>query len=253
MSHPAPPPPPAAQDEPRSVESRVEDDARPVIERLREDLIFGTWQPGERLRPQAMRERYGTTASVLREHLLRLSGEGLVALEEQRGFSAIRPDAQSFFEVRHLRLLLECEGARLSIRNGDLEWEAELAAAHHKLAHIEHRMRDSNDLRAHIEMWSRHDQAFHTALLAACGSDLLLREHARVYERFRLHVVAELRSWGYRGIVNVEEHGAILEAALARDPAACCAALDAHLAIYRNRDPRPVDPLPAPQTLSETA
>ena len=212
--------------------------SRAIVARLREDLIFGTWKPGERLRPQALRERYDTTSGTLREALIRLAGEGLVEMEEQRGFSTMRPTPETFHQVRHLRLLIECEGARLSILRGDLEWEADLNAAHHRLAHIEHRMRDADDLAEHIQMWSRHDQAFHEALMAACGSDLLKREHERVYERFRMHVVAELQQWGFRGALNVEEHGAILAAALDRDAAACAAALDAHLAIYRSREKR---------------
>ena len=220
--------------------------SRAVVERLRDDLIFGTWPPGARLKPPSLRERYETTSSALREALIRLAGEGLVEVEEQRGFSTIRPTPETFHEVRHLRLLLECEGARLAIRNGDLEWEADLNAAHHRLAHIEQRMRGSDDIREHIQMWSRHDQAFHVALMAACGSHLLMREHARVYERFRMHVVAELHSWGFRGALNVEEHGAILSAALDRDADACCTALDAHLAIYRSRDDTPGDPFTTP-------
>lgn len=215
---------------------------RQLTEQLREDLIFGTWAPGERLRPQALRARYETTSSALREALIRLAGEGLVEMEEQRGFSTIRPSPETFHEVRHMRLLVECEGARLSIRRGDLEWEADLNAAHHRLAHIEQRMRGADDIRDYIQMWSRHDQAFHVALMAACGSDLLMREHARIYERFRMHVVAELQQWGFRGELNVEEHGAILAAALDRDAAACCEALDAHLEIYRSREERPLDP-----------
>ena len=218
---------------------------RAVIERLRDDLIFGTWPPGERLRPQSLRERYDTTSGTLREALIRLAGEGLVDVEEQRGFSTIRPTPETFHEVRHLRLVLECEGARLAIRKGDLEWEADLNAAHHRLAHIEHRMRDADDLRQYIQMWSRHDQAFHVALMSACGSDLLMREHARIYERFRMHVVAELHHWGFRGELNVEEHGAILAAALERDAETCCTALDAHLAIYRSREEPLHDPFSA--------
>ena len=71
-----------------------------AYEMLRDGLIWGRWSPGEKLKPQHLKESFSTTSSALREALIRLAGEGFVSFEEQRGFSTIRPTRESFHELR---------------------------------------------------------------------------------------------------------------------------------------------------------
>src|ERR1700675_4340868 len=54
--------------------------------RIRTDIIFGKLAPGEKLKLDRLREHYGASVSTLRELLNRLSSEGLVVAEGQRGF-----------------------------------------------------------------------------------------------------------------------------------------------------------------------
>lgn len=206
-----------------------------VYDRLRENLIIGAFAPGTKLKPQYLKDQLSCTTGVVREALIRLAGEGLVDFESQRGFRAIVPTEKSFYEVTHLRTLIECEGARLSIQNGDMDWEADLIAAHHKLAHLEERMRSEADLRSLLEVWSRYEWTFHSTLLSACGSDLLKEQHRAIFDKFRLHLLAKARSFGFRGEVTIREHGDILAAALARDVDACQQAIQKHFRIYRSR------------------
>lgn len=206
-----------------------------VYEKLRDGLIWGQWPPGTKLKPQHLKEAFSTTASALREALIRLAGEGFVDFEEQRGFSTMRPSRQSFQQLRHLRVLLEKEGARLSITNGDLEWETNLAAAHHSLSYLEAKMKASDDLSGYIKMWSRMDAQFHKALIAACGSELLIQEYRSIYDKYRLHAVVELRTFGFRGEITIAEHATIFDAATARDVSACQKAIEDHVTIYRSQ------------------
>ena len=203
---------------------------------LRGGLIWGRWQQGEKLKPQHLKSEFSTTSGALREALIRLAGEGFVSFEEQRGFSTIKPSRESFLELRHLRMLLEVEATRMSIGNGDLEWETNLSAAHHRLVYLEEKMRGTADLRSFIKWWSRYDQQFHEVLISACGSALLRQQYRSIYDKFRLHAVSELRTYGFRGEVTTNEHNDILTAAIARDADACVAAIDRHVTIYRNSD-----------------
>ena len=57
-----------------------------AYERLRSDIVFGRLPPGQRLRLEALRSSYGVGIGTLREILSRLSAEGLVVAEGQRGF-----------------------------------------------------------------------------------------------------------------------------------------------------------------------
>ena len=36
----------------------------------------------------------------------------------------------------------------------------------------------------HAETWKRYDREFHRALIAACGSQVLLETHAQIYDRY---------------------------------------------------------------------
>lgn len=204
-----------------------------AYQQLREGLIWGRWKPGEKLKPQHLKQVFEYTSGALREALIRLAGEGFVQFEEQRGFSTVKPSRKSFQEIRDLRVLLECEGARLSILNGDLEWEANLIAAHHKLVHLEEKMRGEKDISGFIKIWSRYDWEVHQSLVAACNSDHLKEYYRAVFDKFRLHAVSELRAYGFRGKITISEHAKIVSHALARDAASCAEAIDDHLRIYR--------------------
>ena len=212
-----------------------------VYDRLREHLIHGAYDPGMKLKPQLLKDELGCSAGVLREALVRLAGEGLVQFEAQRGFRTIEPTERTFYEIAHLRTLIETEGARLSMVHGDMEWEANLSAAHHKLAHLEERMRHAENLAGQLEIWTRYEWDFHQALIAACGSALLQELHQQIFDKFRLYAVVEASSFGFRGAVTIREHQQVLEAALARDPARCAQAIEEHFQIYRRRQKAGMD------------
>ncbi|MEX2520524.1 MAG: GntR family transcriptional regulator [Paracoccaceae bacterium] len=204
-----------------------------VYERLREDIVAGLLAPGQKIKPKQYAPRYAASAAAIREALLRLAAEGFVESAPQRGFRTLKPSAESVWEIAHFRILIESEGARLSILNGGVDWEANLTAAHHRLSHLEARMRGEALNREQLRYWSGCDQIFHVALIAACGSNRILDQHRAIFDQFKQHVIVQDPLLGYRGEDLVEEHGAILTAALDRDPAACAAALRSHFETYR--------------------
>src|SRR5262245_1055433 len=57
-----------------------------VLDRLRDDIVSGRLAASEKLRVQDLSERYGVGASPLREALSRLTADGLVENESNRGF-----------------------------------------------------------------------------------------------------------------------------------------------------------------------
>ena len=57
-----------------------------VYRRIRTDIIFGRAKPGQKLRLDRLKDEYQASVSTLREILNRLSSEGLVLAEGQRGF-----------------------------------------------------------------------------------------------------------------------------------------------------------------------
>jgi len=64
--------------------------ASSVYDRLRGDILSGSLPPGEKLRTEALRSRYEVGNSPIREALNRLSADGLVTREDQKGFRVAR-------------------------------------------------------------------------------------------------------------------------------------------------------------------
>ena len=175
----------------------------------------------------------GSTTSVdtvtIREALLRLSSLGLVDFQEQRGFLLPVRSPQLQHDLTQFRIFLEAEGACLSIRSGDVGWEARLAAAHHKLSHIEMRARDRIGDVEILRFWAEAEREFHQTLIDACGSEVLKSTHAGIYDRFRQQVITIDRNFVYVP-ENIIQHKAILDAVLARDEALTRKRITEHLA-----------------------
>ena len=193
--------------------------------RIRADIVFGRLPPGERLTLDRMRDAYEVGVSTLREMLSRLSSEGLIVAEGSRGFQVTPISAANLREVAAMRCLLESHALRLSFEAGDMDWEGGVVAAHHKLASMERRMA-AGERSATAETWKHYDREFHRALIAACGSQVLLETHAQIYDRYlRYQMVAAV----YRGDVAAIEHRRLLDAALKRDWKAAQATLEKHV------------------------
>lgn len=207
-----------------SIELMATSIADRAYDRIRADIVFGRLIPGARLRLDRLADTYGASVSTLREILSRLSSEGLVIAEGQRGFRVTPVSPAGFEDVAAMRLLLETYALPLSFAAGDLEWESRVVAAHHKLATMERRMlaRDSES----TELWKRYDREFHQALIEACGSQTLLDLYGGVFDQYlRYQMVAVV----FRGETAAEEHRMLLDCALTRNADKACAVLTQHV------------------------
>ncbi|RWX81196.1 GntR family transcriptional regulator [Neorhizobium lilium] len=180
--------------------------------KIRADILFGRLGPGQKLKLDSLKESYETSISTLREILNRLSSEGLVLAEGQRGFEVSPVSVADLKEIAALRLLLETHALDQSFAHGDMDWEARLVSAHYKLARMERIMKTGDTSQA--ENWKRYDWEFHQALISACGSKLLMETHAVVFDKYLRYQMVAL---SYRGDVASREHQQMLDAALRRD------------------------------------
>ncbi|AWB23796.1 GntR family transcriptional regulator [Methylobacterium currus] len=192
--------------------------------RIRADILFGQRAPGERLRLDEASRRYGVSVGTMRELLNRLASEGLVVAEAQRGFEVAPASAAEFREIAALRQLLEGHALALSFATGDLDWEARVVAAHHKLAVTEHRMLTRTD--SDPTLVRQCDRAFHQALTSACGSRVLLETLGSIHDRYLRYLsLAAI----FRGEQSIQEHADLLACALARDAERATRILKVHI------------------------
>ena len=197
---------------PPGVELAVPAVGEATYRRVRADIVFGRLAPGQKLTLERMRDAYGSAVGTLREVFNALASEGLVSAEGARGFEVAAISPENLREIARMRQLLECDALRSSFEAGDVEWEARVVAAHHKLASVE-RLVSAGD-RSSEETFRKYDWQFHNALISACGSRLLLDMHAGIYDKYlRYLVLASV----FRGPPVAKEHRELLDCALARD------------------------------------
>jgi DNA-binding GntR family transcriptional regulator len=193
--------------------------------RIRADIVFGRLPPGRKLKLDNLKADYGPSVSTLREILSRLSSERLVLAEGQKGFEVAPVSVTNLKEIAALRQMLEGHALEQSFRSGDMEWEARVVAAHHRLARMEERMAQGD--RSATEQWKQYDWQFHQALISACGSKMLVDTHAAVFDKYLRYQMLAL---SYRGDIAAREHALLLECALNRDAAKAREVLSRHVA-----------------------
>ena len=196
-----------------------------AYQRLLDDILIGRLPPGRKLRLQALKDQYEVGNSPLREALNRLSANGMVLREENKGFRVSPASAAELLELIRTRCWLEEIAVRESIRNGDSAWEEGLVLAYHRLSRTP---QSSNGSQVHVSTeWEERHRQYHQALMSACNSSILLGYCSQLHEqtlRYRnLVPVVE-----YRERHELDEHRAIRDAALDRDAEKAVELLTAH-------------------------
>lgn len=213
---------------------RVKDDFAPDVEgprnqtsvayeAIRSDILNGRHVPEKKLKIQELAEELGVSPGAVREALSRLVPEQLVVSRDQRGFVVAPLSLSDLADLTDLRCEIETLALRRSVASGDVNWEAGILAAEHRLRS---KLAATGDENPRLQ-WTRNHAAFHSALISGCGSRRLIALHAQLYEQ----------SERYRQLTfdletdrDVEaEHHHIVEFALARDADALVRAMVAHL------------------------
>jgi DNA-binding GntR family transcriptional regulator len=197
-----------------------------AYEGLRADLLACRIAPGSRLKIQDLCGRFSVSLGAVREALSRLTSEGLVISEPQRGFRAAPISVADLKDLTMVRIEVESLCLRRAIEIGTVDWEARLVAAFHRLSRTPERV--ASDPARSADDWADAHAAFHAALVEGADSPWLLRLHAQLYaqsERYRrLSVPLSMQE---RDVGK--EHQEILDATLKRDGAKAVKLLTKHL------------------------
>jgi len=197
--------------------------ASDLARKIRDGILRGLYAPGEKLGLDRLGTAYGVSLSPVREALLRLSGEGFVLAEEQKGFRVAPTSLANLEEVTLLRAQLEPLALSKAIERGDLAWEERLVSIAYRLKRIEER----DGYVPFLDEWEQAHHDFHLTLIAGSGMPLLvqfcstLHDHSDRYRRLYLETLPPQRNVG-------NEHTEIVEAALSRDATRACALLRQH-------------------------
>jgi DNA-binding GntR family transcriptional regulator len=192
--------------------------AEDIYVAIRGQILTGQLRTGERLHLSQLAGSFGVSLSVVREAVTRLASERLLEAIPQIGFRVRVLSIEDLVDLTRVRIEIETLALRDSIANGDLEWEAQLVAAHHALAATP---TITDEGAQNLEWLTRH-RAFHEALCAACESRWLLDLRAQLFAASELYrfwfgqVQDDVQPKRLREAI-IKEHKGLLDAALARD------------------------------------
>jgi GntR family carbon starvation induced transcriptional regulator len=202
-----------------------------VYQELRADILACRLRPGVKLQINVLAQDRELSLSGVREALSRLSAEGLVIAEPQRGFRVSPVSLEDLTDLTMTRVDIENLCLARSIEHGGVEWETAIVAAMHRLSRTPYWA--TGDDRRLSEEWAAAHNAFHEALVSASGSAHLARIRSSLYqqsERYRRLSVPVLATKR-----DVEaEHRAISEAALRRRTARARELMKEHLILTMN-------------------
>ncbi|MFM0088790.1 FCD domain-containing protein [Paraburkholderia sediminicola] len=196
-----------------------------VYHHLRAELLNGRLPPGEKLKLAELCATLAVSLSAVREALSRLTAEGLVIAEPQRGFRVAPIAVNELLDITNARIAIETLCLRRAIEVGDTEWEGQILLALHRLNNTAKHVAESEQI---TPGWAAAHAAFHLALVEACDSPWLLRIREMLYvqsERYRWFSVPPAR-----GKRNLEkEHRRLADVTITRDADTACALITEHL------------------------
>ena len=200
-----------------------------IQDHLRAQILRGEYGPGTPLKPQKLATSLGVSLSVVREALQQLIGEGLAERNPNRGFTVPEVSDLRWQQIAEGRRTLEPNMLVKAIERGDLEWETQIRAAHHRLDRTPLWVEDAGSPPRISEDWSAAHYEFHRALLNGCDNLVLLETFDRMW------TLSELaRRWSSY-VSTVRDHGSdhrrLEELVLARDRDAAATLLDQHIAL----------------------
>ncbi len=189
-----------------------------IVERLREAILAGRLQPGSRLVESDLTSRFGVSRGPVREALRRLTADGLIEHWPHRGAVVRRLTEREIRELFLIRIEMEALAARLAAAASPERRTGFVAAIQPIYA----------DAPRNPCEYLNENAAFHDAVMAL-ADNLELRDLAA---RLQLPLImAQVGDVLTPAVLNasVQEHRAVAQAILDRDPEAASARMRAHL------------------------
>ncbi|MFC8897793.1 GntR family transcriptional regulator [Streptomyces cinereoruber] len=180
-----------------------------VLEALRTALVGGDLVPGEVYSAPALAERFGVSATPVREAMQRLAVEGAVEVVPNRGFRVTERTPRELAELAEIRALIEVPVMLRLARTVPAARWAELRP----LAEATATAAARGD-RAH---YAEADRAFHRAVLSLAGNQQLLAVADDLHRRSQWPLISAPTLRHGVLVADAAEHTALLDALIAQD------------------------------------
>jgi DNA-binding GntR family transcriptional regulator len=185
---------------------------------LRQMILDGVLEPGERLRETDFSRRLGIARHTFRAATQILIGEGLLRRSPNRGVQLAVLDADDIADIFRLRSALELEAVRQVVGSG-----VAIPAAEDAVAKL-NALKASASWRSVVDA----DMDFHRAVIDATGSERMTRAYTSVQSEILL-CMAQLKPHYDHPDEVAQEHRELLEPIVAGDPKLAEKRFRAHL------------------------
>lgn len=193
-----------------------------TFKRLKAMILDGTLEPGTRLSEKKFADHLGVSRTPVREAIGQLVSEGLAKRSAGSAPVVSSVSLNEIMEILHVRSLLECEAARKAASSGRSTAE---------LNDIRDKMQGFIDgPRPTAAEHSALDMRLHFILAEMAGSNLLLELIESLKVKTGMYDQGSIPD---RLVPGCEEHIALIDAVIAKEPDAASAAMKLHLSNVR--------------------
>lgn len=191
-------------------------------DQLEQDILTGTYSPGDRLDEVRLARRFDVSRTPLREAFQHLAASGLVELKPRRGAFVRRPSVSEIIEMFEVMAELEGMCGRLAARRISKAQTRELIAALEAC--------EAACTRGELDAYYYENERFHFVIYRACGNGYLSAQAMTLHRRLKPYRRLQLRVRG-RMRRSLGEHRAIVDAIVGERPEEAEADLKSHILI----------------------
>lgn len=179
-----------------------------VFNTLRNAIIQGEFQPGERLLEVTIANKLGVSRTPVREAIRMLELEGLVVMIPRKGAEVANITVKDLKDALEVRMAIEALSVKLACERIDEEGKEELKAACMKFKEAI----NSKLVPAIVE----GDEAFHNAIYKASKNQKLINIAQNLREQVYRYRVEYVKDFSYHDNL-IREHDLITMAILKKD------------------------------------
>ncbi|PTW62448.1 GntR family transcriptional regulator [Breoghania corrubedonensis] len=191
-------------------------------DQLEQDILTGTYAPGDRLDEVNLARRFEVSRTPIREAFQHLAASGLVDLKPRRGAFVRRPSISEIIEMFEVMAELEGMCGRLASRRMTVSQTAELNEALEAC--------EAACSRGELDTYYYANERFHFLVYSACGNGYLCAQATALHRRLKPYRRLQLRVRG-RVRRSLAEHRAIVDAIVNERPQEAEAILKSHILI----------------------
>ena len=191
-----------------------------VFQTLRQAILRGELEPGERLMEIHLADRLGVSRTPIREAIRKLELEGLVVMIPRRGAIVASITEKDLKDVLEVRRTLEVMAAEIACDRITPELLDELAEAGEEFR----KLKDSDDYTS----LAAADVKFHDIIYAATDNQRLISILNNLREqmyRYRVEYLKDEKNFP----ILIREHSQIVEGLTAKDKTMLTAAMHKHV------------------------